>query len=251
MSTLYTNAFVNSAATTSCMSNVFVNNFFHTASTTGTGNYLDRWETIGTNSVTAPYYWATATNQLATVPTAIFTANLPTNNGVAVPDAANLYLCGDGTWTQIEATWTAWNANFRPYTPPLPQIVVPSTPQVDPAAQLLRDAARRREEEREKKAVVARATARKTLRTLLDDRQKEQLEREGLFDLRIDDRVYRVRPGNTVQQLDAAGKVLCSFCIHPFSEEWIPEDDHAIAQKLLLEADEALFLQTANRRNYA
>jgi hypothetical protein len=40
------------------------------------------------------------------------------------------------------------------------------------------------------------------------------------------------------------------LCIHPYADEWIPEDDWAIAQKLLLEADENEFLRLANRRNY-
>jgi hypothetical protein len=194
------------------------------------GACLDRWNMVATNLITASYYvLPTATNSITTPLETIQRAVFGNNGTVSRP---------------LDVTWAAWNENFRPYVPPRPQIIAASSPAAlteFQKAQIQRDELRRK----------ARATARKTLLTLLSDRQKEQLAREEVFELRIDDRIYRVRPGNTVQQLDAAGKVLCSFCIHPYpAEGWIPEDDHAIAQKLLLEADEQEFLRLANRRNY-
>jgi len=239
----------------------------YTSATTGcfntndTGNYVNGhpyFSELTTSATSGNFYYFDGGQFYPATQTITSTANTVTT--------CNYYLASDVTWQPLTftfsainaqenairlpaqpalltgQTWTDWNEVYRP---PLPQIVVP---RIDPAAQLLRDAERKRAEEREKKVAVARVTARKTLRTLLDDHQKEQLEREGLFDLRIDDRIYRVRPGNTVQQLDATGKVLCSFCIHPYANEWLPEDDHAIAQKLLLEADEGEFLRLANRR---
>jgi hypothetical protein len=149
-------------------------------------------------------------------------------------------------WVAVEATWTTWNELYRP-----PQILVPVPPPVNEAELALE---RERRETRLRKMQTARATARITLLSLLDQPQKEMLTREAAFELRVEDRLYRIRPGSTVQQIEpGSGRVLCSFCIHPYPEkgEWIPEDDSAIAQKLLLEADENLFLQIANRRNYA
>jgi hypothetical protein len=238
MASLLVNTFpgyVNSSATTTPMSfNVVVNDCYPTVTM---GASFDRWSTTATNLVTVPYY---------VLPTATTTTNSTTPYYILPLETIQGAVFGNNGIVPrpFDATWEAWNENFRPYAPPLPQIITASPAALTEfqKAQIQKDELRRK----------ARATARKTLLTLLNDRQKEQLAREEVFELRIDDRIYRVRPGNTVQQLDAVGKVLCSFCIHPYpAEGWIPEDDHAIAQKLLLEADENLFLRLANRRNYA
>jgi hypothetical protein len=103
---------------------------------------------------------------------------------------------------------------------------------------------------RERERRAARARARRTLLSLLNEEQKEQLGQGLGFDVYVNGRRYRIRPGNTVQRLDpASGFPLCTLCVRllPKGGEWLPEDDVAIAQKLLLEADEEAFLRMAIR----
>lgn len=96
---------------------------------------------------------------------------------------------------------------------------------------------------------AARARARLTLLSLLNARQREQLEQGLGFDVTVNNHLYRIRPGNTVQRLDPSGFPLVTLCVTPASEkgEWLPEDDVALTQKLLLEADEEAFLAVAIR----
>jgi hypothetical protein len=51
-----------------------------------------------------------------------------------------------------------------------------------------------------------------------------------------------------VVKLIKDGKPIAQFCIHPETGHALPIEDWAIAQKLMLETDEALLLKTANRR---
>jgi hypothetical protein len=197
-------------------------------------------------STTTTAYWiadaATATMQVA----GALSANFPTI--VAQDNSVRSERCSVAISVPVEATWTAWNECYRPP----PQIFVPTLrpPRLNEAELARREAVEREGREiRQRELQEARATARTTLLSLLDGRQKEMLAREAAFELRVDDRIYRIRPGNTVQQIEpGSGRVLCAFCIHPYAEGWIPEDDFAIAQKLLLEADEGEFLRLANRR---
>jgi hypothetical protein len=104
----------------------------------------------------------------------------------------------------------------------------------------------RREQERS----AAKRRARRTLLDLLSEEQRDQLEQGLGFDITVNSHRYRIRPGNTVQRLDASGTFpLCTLCVRidPAGGEWVPDDDIAIAQKLLLEADEEAFLRLAIR----
>ncbi len=53
-----------------------------------------------------------------------------------------------------------------------------------------------------------------------------------------------MRVGAGVRLLDDKGQERVSYCIHPVED--VPAADKALAQKLLLETDEAAFLATAN-----
>jgi hypothetical protein len=103
-------------------------------------------------------------------------------------------------------------------------------------------------QDRERRA--ARERARLALFTVLDERQREGVEQGLGFEVvtKSGNR-YRIRPGNTVQRLDPSGFPLVTLCVIPSlkSGKWMPEDDYALAQKLLLEADEEEFLRLAIR----
>lgn len=100
----------------------------------------------------------------------------------------------------------------------------------------------KREQERE----AAKGKARKLLMELLQEEQQKQFEKDGSFELEVNGRLYRIRPGSKVERMDKARKQVESlFCIHPKDYE-LPAEDWAIGQKLLLEASESEFLRIAN-----
>lgn len=100
--------------------------------------------------------------------------------------------------------------------------------------------------------IAAVAKARATLKSVLSKAQQEQLDKHNSFELQVNERIYRVQPGRRVQRLDpATKKVLSEFCIHPTNVYELPNDDTALSQKLLLEANEPEFLRLANETRVA
>lgn len=109
----------------------------------------------------------------------------------------------------------------------------------------------------ERRAVVAaaeslaRQKAEELLTAHLSQKQASDLRAKGWFDVTVFSRngsvktyqVSRGRAGN-VFLVDSSGKRLQRYCIHPIAA--VPDADTMLAQKLLLEGDEDLFLRTAN-----
>lgn len=98
----------------------------------------------------------------------------------------------------------------------------------------------------------AQARGRAILLSVLDKNQREQLEKSKSFELQVNDRLYRIIPGNRVERLNVATKKAISyFCIHPEYGHDLCADDIAVSQKLLLESDEPAFLKLANETRAA
>lgn len=98
------------------------------------------------------------------------------------------------------------------------------------------------------KAEKAKIRAREALESCMTEEQVAQLAAENCFDVPVNGKLYRIRPGNRVELLDTeTKKPTALYCIHPESHYGLPKDDVALAQKLLLEADEEIFLRTANK----
>jgi hypothetical protein len=96
----------------------------------------------------------------------------------------------------------------------------------------------------------ARARAKKLLMMLLSEQQQEQFEKESSFELEVNERLYRIKTGSRVERLNRETKKVESyFCIHP--ERYLPWEDIAVSQKLLLEANEQEFLRLANETRAA
>lgn len=102
-----------------------------------------------------------------------------------------------------------------------------------PTAQILLDEADKRAEA----LLVENLTAEQAA-------QYRQLRR---FDVVVGERRYRIRLGwaGNVDCVDERGRALERYCIHPV--EAVPYADNLLAQKLMLEMDEAQFLRVANR----
>ena len=127
--------------------------------------------------------------------------------------------------------------------------------QVDPEVAARRiaeaDRIRQRSIEVEGERALARGRAEKLLHESLSPIQLDELQKDGHFHLDVlsrdgDSRRYRIKRGRVrnVQQVDASGRVLKHFCIHPREE--VPDADTMLAQKLLLESMEQEFLRIAN-----
>lgn len=104
---------------------------------------------------------------------------------------------------------------------------------------------RRRGEDLKNQRIGRRA--KRLLNSCLNVRQRAELRSFGWFRVTVGERTYRIKSGSSgnVELLGTDGRAVEKYCIHP--KEWLPIHDVMLAQKLLLEADEAQFLATANK----
>lgn len=98
---------------------------------------------------------------------------------------------------------------------------------------------------------TAKARARRLLVSMLNPDQRKELEEKNHFHLTVHSRdgamkVYRIEHGyaGNVKLLGHDGQPVKRYCIHADSR--LPYEDQMLAQKLLLEANEAEFLRIAN-----
>lgn len=108
-----------------------------------------------------------------------------------------------------------------------------------------------REQDAQRKAAEAAAEerAKQLLTAHLTEDQVRSLNEQSAIVVRAESgRQYRLRKGwaGNVDGLADDGKVECRYCIHPNAH--VPEYDNLLAQKLMLETNEAEFLRIANRR---
>jgi hypothetical protein len=109
----------------------------------------------------------------------------------------------------------------------------------------VRRLAERKAEELEREA--AKERARNLLCDHLSPKQEEDLRVRGYFDVVVNGRSYRIRRGGHggwVERMDGQ-RATDGYCIYLQGE--CPAEDNMLAQKLLLETDEAEFLRIANR----
>ena len=88
----------------------------------------------------------------------------------------------------------------------------------------------------------------KLLRAVLTRTQYRQLMWRGYVDIKSpcdQERVYRVpRYPGRVGMIEQ-GRLKADLCLQPL--EWVPDADIVVMHKLMIEADEETYLQTANR----
>lgn len=102
------------------------------------------------------------------------------------------------------------------------------------------------EEARKKAEAEAKEKAERLLVSQLNPAQLKQLKEMDAFIVELETRRYKIRRNNRVLELDKEGRQVWQYCIHP-SDYQVPPADVMLAQKLLLEHDEAAFLRIANR----
>jgi hypothetical protein len=105
------------------------------------------------------------------------------------------------------------------------------------------------EEKRKAEQAVADAKAKRLLIECLSPEQRASLEAHNYFDVKLPSgAVYRINKGwaHNVKRLKRDGTAEHgTFCAHP--SDTVPHYDNMLAQKFMLETDEAAFLRIANR----
>lgn len=94
----------------------------------------------------------------------------------------------------------------------------------------------------------ANRRANELLRSVLSSEQYRQLKRHGYLDIlspRDPGCIYRVPQSQGLVRVIEQGRRKMSLCLQPL--EWIPDADMVIMHKLMIEADEESYLQTANK----
>ena len=197
------------------------NDGFDTSNSTAWVSWNDQWQTTATmtyttttNATTADTTWATWT-------------------GV------------DTTGTACDYTWTQWVSvpcgGTVTYGTAGPQL---SAEEIAAEQARIREAADRRQAER----LEAVRKAKALLASLLDEKQREQLERQRFFEfVSQTGRRMRIKQGysRNVDELGEDGTRIRTLCAHPGNYELV-EEDHMVAQLLALRHQEEAFLRVAN-----
>ena len=112
-------------------------------------------------------------------------------------------------------------------------------------------AERRRVESEQAQARQQEATrkARALLDSFLSEQQRQQLQRQQFFEViaRGSRTRYRIHAGahGNIERLDSRGRVVAKLCCH-VKDHSLPDEDHMLIQRLMLEHNEDEFVKTAN-----
>jgi hypothetical protein len=94
----------------------------------------------------------------------------------------------------------------------------------------------------------AERRASELLAAILTAERSFQLLREGYLDIPSPsdpERIYRVPQGPGRVQVREKGQLKMWLCLQPL--EWVPDADRVVIHKLMIEADEATYLQKAGQ----
>jgi hypothetical protein len=97
------------------------------------------------------------------------------------------------------------------------------------------------------KRIGARQRSEALLRDVLGDEEYTRLTLRGYLEVRSPshpERVYRIPRGGGTVEMSERGEPVVALCIGP--TEHLPPADVLVMHKLLIEADEETYLQTAN-----
>jgi hypothetical protein len=157
--------------------------------------------------------------------------------------------------------WIEWNSRTANVTVPLrpvaPYVIghAPTPQVIRTPGQVARDEARQMQQEVERakrlQAAADRAWALLLKHLSPEQRAEVEIEREGGLTARYfhvvaaSGRRYQVRIGShgNVREVDEKGNAVAALCINAAN---VPQADNALAQKLMIEADEERFRKIAN-----
>lgn len=90
--------------------------------------------------------------------------------------------------------------------------------------------------------------SRELMRAVLSEEEYGQILQRGFIDIpspTIAERVYRVPRARGLVRVIEKEKLKACLCLQTL--EWVPDADLVVMHKLMIEADEATYLQTANK----
>lgn len=154
-----------------------------------------------------------------------------------------------GTCINVWTEWVDGTSDTSPLNQVAPVELIPEElaaqqERIEAAAEKWRIA----EAKRKRKRQEARKKAKALLVAELTEQQRDQLNEMAAFLVETEEgRRYRIKNGwsGNVEELDEDGRVIARYCIHPRLS--VPHEDNMLAQKLMLETDEAAFQRIANR----
>lgn len=195
--------------------------------TTNTVWYPAHSITIASTTAVTGTAWSHWNYQAASCTSASTTAGWYTWNAVAYAQAS-------------VAQWAGWNGG----------IISERTKKQERREMAAQEHQRREYLERRAKEDEARRQAQQRARALLmtnlTPAQRDSLEKNQFFDIDIGGKLYRIRQGTHGNvRLVENGRETTLFCAQP---NGVPTEDAMLAQKLMLETDEAAFLRVANAR---
>lgn len=139
-----------------------------------------------------------------------------------------------------EVVWVEWNnGNVRQTRQASFSYTPPALTEAQLAEQRAQAESRRIAEEESKKR------ADELLVSHLNTEQRKQFKKLDAFMIKLQTKRYEIGRGRRVKEFDEKGKEIAQYCIHPSAG--VPSGDVMLAQKMMLEADEAMFLRIANR----
>jgi hypothetical protein len=187
------------------------------------------------------------------------------SSGTSTDGAWNNWVISTGTSASTSTIWTGWaeQADHAIRAAIRARHIVKAPPPETTEQRIAREERQMKEraeaelrakayQEQQKKEQAERDRAKRRARRLLTSNltkeQHESLEKFGFFEVVVEGKTYRIRQGThgNVRLLGADGKESKSFCIQP---NGVPDEDAMLAQKLMLETDEASFLRIANARD--
>lgn len=146
------------------------------------------------------------------------------------------------------------------------QAIAPQRSEVELAAERARREELQRKYEKERAArIAAERKAHELLMACLTPAQRREYQEHRRFTVKLrNGNVYQIWKGfqgnvlrvepDAVKQQGRNPRALERLCVHGYSDTilggWMPDEDHMLGQKLLLEADEATFRRTANISPY-
>jgi hypothetical protein len=149
------------------------------------------------------------------------------------------------TWQLYDSVWGVGHVTIE--KPQAPAVVSEETRRRFEAERAAHDE-QLRQYTREKRAKEeeSRKRARALLMQSLTRDQQRSLEERSYFDLNVGGKHYRIRQGTHGNvRLVQGEQETVSYCAQP---DDVPAEDAMLAQKLMLETDEAAFLRVANAR---
>jgi hypothetical protein len=159
--------------------------------------------------------------------------------------------------TTASSTWYTWNGTIEQSGTTMPAPIALSDEEI--AARQAREEAYRREREEvqerarleEERRQLADTRAKELLKSFLTPEQVKSVEEQSNFLVESENkRLFKIRKGHcyNILEVNQEGKSIARYCTNFGNPDIAPPDyDLMLAQKLILENNEALFLRTANR----